>query len=132
MSQVPANSVVCLRRSVPQTLVDSYAAVSGDHNPIHVDPDFAAQTEFGRTIVHGQLLLVLAAEALSGRWGAEWDRSGLIEIRFVRPAFVGESAEIRLAELPSDAAGFGRVTVDVVVGDVVVATGTAACRLVRS
>lgn len=31
----------------------AYAALSGDSNPIHVTAQYAAQTDFGRCIVHG-------------------------------------------------------------------------------
>ena len=39
--------------------VDAFAALTGDYNPLHVDPDYAAGTEFGDRIVHGMLLASL-------------------------------------------------------------------------
>lgn len=36
--------------------LDLFAALSGDANPIHVDPDFAARSGFGRTVAHGAML----------------------------------------------------------------------------
>jgi len=35
---------------------DRFADLSGDHNPIHVDPHYAAGTAFGATVAHGMLL----------------------------------------------------------------------------
>ncbi len=35
---------------------DRFAALSKDHNPIHVDPAFSARTRFGKTVAHGMLL----------------------------------------------------------------------------
>jgi len=35
--------------------VRGYAELSGDHNPLHFDEDFAAQTPFGRLVVQGGL-----------------------------------------------------------------------------
>ena len=35
---------------------DSFARLSGDNNPIHTDPDFSANTRFGRPVAHGLLL----------------------------------------------------------------------------
>lgn len=38
---------------------DRFAELSGDHNPIHVDPGFAARSRFGRTVAHGVLLMTV-------------------------------------------------------------------------
>jgi len=35
---------------------DRTAALSGDDNPVHVDPEFAARMRFGKTAAHGVLL----------------------------------------------------------------------------
>ena len=35
--------------------VRGYAELSGDHNPLHFDDDFAARTSFGRLVVQGGL-----------------------------------------------------------------------------
>ena len=43
-------------RTFTQAEFDRFAAISGDDNPIHVDPAFAAGTRFGRTVAHGMLL----------------------------------------------------------------------------
>ncbi|MCA9948770.1 MAG: MaoC family dehydratase [Anaerolineales bacterium] len=44
---------------------DLFAALSGDDNPIHVDPAFAARTRFGRTVAHGMLLYGVICGLLS-------------------------------------------------------------------
>ena len=35
--------------------VKTYAALTGDHNPLHFDESFAAKTKFGRLVVQGGL-----------------------------------------------------------------------------
>jgi len=40
------------------------AALSGDDNPIHVNPEFAAKTRFGKTVAHGVLLYGMICRAL--------------------------------------------------------------------
>lgn len=45
-----------LRRVFTQTDFIRFAALSGDDNPIHVDPDFSAQTKFGQAVAHGMFL----------------------------------------------------------------------------
>ena len=44
-----------------QERVDRFADVTEDHNFIHVDPERAAQTQFGGTIAHGYLTVSLLA-----------------------------------------------------------------------
>lgn len=36
--------------------VKKFAAISGDINPVHLNTDYAASTQFGRPIVHGILV----------------------------------------------------------------------------
>jgi len=45
-----------IERVLTQADFDAFASLSGDDNPIHVDPDFSARTRFGRTVSHGMLL----------------------------------------------------------------------------
>lgn len=44
--------------------VGAFAALSGDLNPLHVDPEYAATTEYGRPIAHGALLIALVSRVL--------------------------------------------------------------------
>lgn len=43
-------------RSFSQEDFNLFAELSGDSNPIHIDPAFAATTRFERTVAHGLLL----------------------------------------------------------------------------
>lgn len=48
-----------------QSDFDEYARLSGDSNPIHVDPEFAAQMRFGRTAAHGMHLFSVLQAAIA-------------------------------------------------------------------
>ncbi|KAB7619578.1 MaoC/PaaZ C-terminal domain-containing protein [Alkalilimnicola sp. S0819] len=52
------------RRTLSQEDFNEFARLSGDDNPIHVDPAFAAKTHFGRTVSHGMLLYSLLGAAI--------------------------------------------------------------------
>ena len=52
-----------------QERVNQYAVASGDHNPIHIDPEYALTTPFKATIVHGMLVFGVLAEMLVGQFG---------------------------------------------------------------
>lgn len=79
---------VALVRSFTQADFDLFAALSGDDNPIHVDPVFAAGTHFGRTVSHGMLLFSVFA-ALMRRHGLAGAQVGQA-LMFPNPTFVGE------------------------------------------
>ena len=79
---------------VDQALVDRYASVSGDLNPLHTDTAFAATTLYGRTIAHGMMTLAFVSAALQAWVGSAWVRSGVVDITFLAPVFPNEDVEI--------------------------------------
>ncbi len=83
------------RRSFTQDEFNRFAALSGDDNPIHVDPEFSARTHFGRTVSHGMLLYT----ALSGVLAECLPGAGQLaqELMFPAPTYAGEEVLIRLA-----------------------------------
>ena len=48
-------------RTVTESDVMSFAGLSGDMNPLHVDREFARGTAFGEPVAHGLLVLSIAA-----------------------------------------------------------------------
>ena len=83
-----------LERHVTQATIDAYARASGDFNPIHVDPAFAAKGPFGRTIAHGLMTLAFVAELLNGWSDGAFDASGELDIAFIGPVFAGDTVSI--------------------------------------
>lgn len=78
----------------------AYGDVTADHNPIHNDPEFAANTPFGRPIAHGTMCLNLILEAAERTCPDRAVRD--LAIRFARPMPVGE--EVRAVGTLTDAA----------------------------
>ncbi|TAK65754.1 MAG: acyl dehydratase [Dehalococcoidia bacterium] len=87
MSTRPAPVV----RTITQAQIDAYAEASGDHNPIHVDPAFAAATPFAGTIAHGMLVLALIGEMMFRAFGERWLASGKLKVRFKAPTRPGDT-----------------------------------------
>lgn len=83
-----------LVRELTQDKVDRYAEASGDRNPLHVDPQFAVETQFGGTIAHGMLVLAYVSEMLTAAFGEGWVSSGKLKARFRAPARPGDTLRI--------------------------------------
>jgi acyl dehydratase len=92
-------------REVDQATVNAFADLTADHNPVHVDPGFAAETPFGGTIAHGFLTLSLLAplvnELLIVEGASLSINYGLDKVRFPAPVPVG--GRIRATAVLSDA-----------------------------
>lgn len=79
-----------LSRTVTQEQINAYAEASGDHNPIHVDPDFARAVGLPGTIAHGLLDMGILAEAVA-RWAGGYEQLASLSCRFSKPLLPGET-----------------------------------------
>ncbi|MCH7819276.1 MAG: MaoC family dehydratase [Candidatus Marinimicrobia bacterium] len=71
--------------------VESFAELSGDHNPLHFDKEFAAKTKFGKLVVQGGLttglLHALVAEDMPGPGTVFLSQNW----KFTAPVFIGDT-----------------------------------------
>ena len=78
-------------RFVSDELVRAFAEVSGDHNPIHLDEEFAKTTRFGRRIAHG----MLSGAFISAVLGDEIKGLRIVylsqSLTFTAPVFIGDT-----------------------------------------
>ena len=79
--------------------VRRYAEITQDFNPLHLDEDFASQTPFGRSIIHGTLGVRVLLEALEAYCGAE---PMTVDFRFRRPIHVGSAVRLVLGEATTE------------------------------
>jgi acyl dehydratase len=86
-------------RVITQDEVSRFAKLTGDLNPIHIDPEVAAASPFGTTIVHGYFTLSLVVPLLADilvvsdvRTGVNY---GLDRVRFPAPVPVGSRVRVR-------------------------------------
>jgi 3-hydroxybutyryl-CoA dehydratase len=95
-------------RTITQSQLDAYCRVSGDHNPLHWDARFAAETQFGGIIAHGMLTLAFIAEMLALAFGPAWLESGQLKARFKGAARPGDRVQTWGRVIREDAATPGR------------------------
>ena len=96
-----------LRKSVTQDQINGYARVSGDGNLIHLDPEFAASSSFGRIVAHGMLVLAFMSEMLTQAFGRSWLEGGRMKVRFRAPVYPGEDVSTygRVSKLLTEEGG---------------------------
>ncbi|RMG78811.1 MAG: MaoC family dehydratase [Chloroflexi bacterium] len=77
--------------TVTDEQIRAFAQASGDHNPVHLDDDYAAQTPFGRRIAHG----MLTASFISAILGNDLPGPGTIylgqDLKFKAPVHIGDT-----------------------------------------
>ena len=78
-------------REVTDEVIRKFAEVSGDHNPIHLDEEFAKTTRFGKRIAH----VMLSAAFISAVMGNEIKGQTVIYLsqtmKFTAPVFIGDT-----------------------------------------
>lgn len=73
----------------------TFARITGDDNPLHVDAEYAAKTRFGDRIVHGVLLMGLISKVLGRDFPGSGSVAVSISCRFLRPVRV--NSEVRVS-----------------------------------
>jgi len=93
-----------LIKTVTQSDIEQFAELVGDRNPMHVNPDFAKKTRFGRPIAHGMWGLSLVSAVL----GTKLPGPGTIylsqTVQFKAPVFAGDTltAKVKVLEVRQD------------------------------
>ena len=93
-------------RTITESDIVSFAAMTGDWNPLHVDDEFAKVTSFGQRIAHG--LLGLSWVAGLGSLHPNPKTLAFCSIRnweFLRPLMIGDTVHVVTMVVEKNAAG---------------------------
>lgn len=74
--------------------IDSYALLSGDISPIHMDDDFAAKRGFPKRIVHGLLLAAYLSRIVGVHLPGRDAFLQSINLNFLLPVYAGDTVRI--------------------------------------
>ena len=93
-----------ITKTIEQSDIDAFARVTGDHNPVHVDEEFAKTTRFGRRIAHGMLTASLISAVLANKLPGEGSVYLGQTLKFVAPVFPGDeiTARVTVKEVRED------------------------------
>ncbi len=119
------------KRAFSQEDFDAFAWLSGDDNPIHVDPAFASRTRFGHTVAHGMLLYSVLCGLMAEHFPAMVQVEQ--ELMFPNPTLAGEEVTFLVGVTESDRSGDALVAMRVLKADGSLGLdGTARLRPVTS
>ncbi len=81
-----------------------FAALSGDFNPIHLDPIAARRTIIGRPVVHGMHAVFAALEAFAAYSSENKASTGIAKLtaKFPKPIFVDDTVDFRIEEINAE------------------------------
>lgn len=89
-------------RTITAEDIQVFADVTGDQNPLHTDPQFAATTPYGEIIAHGLLglgVLTGLFEDLGIFRGTALAFLGIEDWAFRKPIFAGDTVSARMTVL---------------------------------
>ncbi|MGD8667044.1 MAG: MaoC family dehydratase, partial [Desulfobacterales bacterium] len=94
--KVKKGHIETFKCSFTQEDFDRFADLTGDNNPIHVDPEFSARTHFGQPVAHGMLLYSTICRVLS----TQYPGPGILQIKqdmmFQNPTYTQTEITIKL------------------------------------
>lgn len=88
------------KRFISAEDIQTFADITGDDNPIHVDEEYAKNSRFGQRVVHGVFLLGLISKVLGRDFPGHGSIAVGISCRFLRPVPVNSevTVEIQVAD----------------------------------
>ena len=101
LDEIAVGQKASVERTFDADAVRTFAELSGDVNPVHLDADYAATTRFGRPIVHGLLTASLISTVVGTRLPGQGSIYVSQTLRFRAPVFVGDTvrAEAEVTEV---------------------------------
>ena len=92
--ELSVGSSARLLRTVTLEDIQAFAAISGDINPAHLNPEYADATMFHGVIAHG----MLGAALISALFGTQFPGPGTIylgqELKFTKPVRIGDTLTV--------------------------------------
>tara|TARA_Y100001960_G_scaffold135161_1_gene143411 strand:- start:1824 stop:2249 length:426 start_codon:yes stop_codon:yes gene_type:complete len=79
---------------ITEDILNKFASISGDFNPLHMDEEYAKSTKFQKRVCHGMLLASFFSRLIGmyipGKSSLYFSQS----LNFVAPCFIGDTLKI--------------------------------------
>jgi len=102
IKEINVGNIGSFTKSITEFDVYSFAGVTGDMNPVHINTEFAGESVFGQRIAHG----ILSIGFISNVLGTQIPGPGSIYVRqecnFLKPVFIGDTITARVEVIRKD------------------------------
>lgn len=91
-------------KSVTEFDIYSFAGITGDFNPAHINAEYAHDTAFGKTIAHGILSIGFISNVLGTQLPGPGSITISLDCNFRKPVFIGDTITATVEVTKIDAA----------------------------
>lgn len=102
VQEIKVGDTADFTKSVTGYDVYSFAAVTGDFNPAHINTEYASETSFGKTIAHGILSIGFISNVLGTQLPGPGSITIGMECDFKRPVFIGDTITATVEVIKKD------------------------------
>jgi 3-hydroxybutyryl-CoA dehydratase len=78
-------------KTISEADITAFAQISGDHNPLHLDAAFAANSRFGQRIAHGALVSSLISNVIGNQLPGQGSIYLSSSLKFRAPTFIDDT-----------------------------------------
>ncbi len=102
--QIKIDMSVSYSQTITDADVKSFADISSDYNPIHLDDEYASKSRYKKRITHG----LISGSFFSGLFGTKLPGPGCVYVQqtfnFKRPVYLGDTvtATAKVTSIDSD------------------------------
>ncbi len=93
---VKVGDTASITKTISNADIHAFADITGDHNPLHLDDEFARQTRFGRRIAHGMLTASLISSVIANQLPGQGSVYLGQTLQFVAPVFPDDTITARV------------------------------------
>jgi acyl dehydratase len=119
-------------RKITKENVLSFAQLSGDYNPLHVNEEFAINSQFGKNIVHGMLSSSLFSTLIGMHCPGEKSLYLSQTLQFKKPLFYEETVRVQGVIMNKiDAFKLLKIKTEIFRGDDLIVSGEAQVKFIN-
>lgn len=91
MPRFKVGDTASISKTISEANIVAFSEISGDHNPLHLDAEFAARSRFGRRIAHGALVSSLISNVIGNSLPGQGSIYLSSSLKFRAPAFIDDT-----------------------------------------